>query len=275
MIDTHIHLWDLANGYAWLSKADPAFEHLIGNYDRLRRSFLAPDYTALTHGYNIVKSVHIQAFGFPGHPVAETAWLQQQANQYGYPQGIVAYANLSDPQIEATLRQQCTWPNVRGIRMPLNYAQEPWRRMADRDDYMRDPQWRQGFALLSRYNLVFDLQMYDHQAPDAVALAQNFPDTTIVVEHLAWPIAPATGFERWHQHLASLAAYPNVYLKLSGIGCVFRHADHRLIQQYLQQAVTTFGADRCLFGSNCPPIPCSTTLDPCSGSTRRRFPISL
>ena len=45
-----MHLWDLANGYAWLNNRVPAFEHLIGNYDPLRRNVLAPDYTALTHG---------------------------------------------------------------------------------------------------------------------------------------------------------------------------------------------------------------------------------
>ncbi len=58
--------------------------------------------------------------------------------------------------------------------------------MTDRGDYMRDAQWRRGFALLSDYGLSFDLQMYDLQTADAVALAQYFPETTIVIEHLAW-----------------------------------------------------------------------------------------
>jgi hypothetical protein len=43
--------------------------------------------------------------------------------------------------------------------------------MTDRGDYMRDAQWRRGFALLSDYGLSFDLQMYDHQAADAVIAA--------------------------------------------------------------------------------------------------------
>jgi predicted TIM-barrel fold metal-dependent hydrolase len=138
--------------------------------------------------------------------------------------------------------------------MPLNWDNEIWRRMAPRDDYMRDGQWRKGFALLSRHGLVFDLQMYDHQGPDAVALARDVPETTIVVEHLAWPIdLTEAGFERWAQHAASLAECPNVFLKMSGIGCVFRRASPDLIRRYLRQGVATFGADRCMFGSNCPP----------------------
>jgi hypothetical protein len=42
-------------------------------------------------------------------------------------------------------------------------------------------------------------------------------------------------------------------MKVSGIGCVFRRARPDLIRRYLRQAVATFGADRCMFGSNCPP----------------------
>jgi predicted TIM-barrel fold metal-dependent hydrolase len=44
-----------------------------------------------------------------------------------------------------------------------------------------------------------------------------------------------------------------VFLKVSGIGCVFRRSDPDLIRRYLRQAVATFGPARCLFGSNCPP----------------------
>jgi predicted TIM-barrel fold metal-dependent hydrolase len=249
-----MHLWDLANGYAWLSKPDPAFERLIGNYDQLRCNFLAPDYMALTHGANVVKSIHIQAFGFADDPVAETTWLREQSSRYGYPSAIVAYANLIDPDLGETLRRHCESGDVRGVRMPLNYDAEPWRRMADRQDYMRDAQWRKGFALLSHRGLVFEMQIYDHQAPDAVALARSFPDTKIVVEHLAWPLdLPESRFGRWAQHVASLAECPNVFMKVSGIGCVFQRSNPTLVLQYLRQAVATFGAARCMFGSNCPP----------------------
>ncbi|MBV9035072.1 MAG: hypothetical protein JO182_11330, partial [Acidobacteriaceae bacterium] len=94
VIDAHMHLWDLANGYDWLSHNDPNFERLFGNYDSLKRNFLAPDYLTMTRDCHVVKSVHVQAFGFPDNPVGETAWLQEQADQYGCPQGIIAYANL-------------------------------------------------------------------------------------------------------------------------------------------------------------------------------------
>jgi predicted TIM-barrel fold metal-dependent hydrolase len=87
-----------------------------------------------------------------------------------------------------------------------------------------------------------------------VALARIFPDTIIVVEHLAWPIdLSESGFERWVRYVASLAECPNVFMKMSGIGCVFQRSSPALVLQYLRQAVATFGAARCMFGSNCPP----------------------
>ena len=255
IIDTHMHLWDLANGYAWLSAPDPNFERLIGNYEVLRRNFIASDYALLTRGHHVLKSVHIQAFGFHDDPIDETEWLQAQADRDGYPHGIIAFANLSDPNVEDILRKHCAYRNVRGIRMPLNYDQAVWRRMADRGDYMRDAQWRRGFALISRYALSFDAQIYDHQAPDVAILAHAFPEITLVIEHLGWPIAIETpaGFERWAQRLTTLAQCPNVFLKVSGVGCVFRRVDTGLIRRYLRRAIAIFGPQRCLFGSNCPP----------------------
>jgi predicted TIM-barrel fold metal-dependent hydrolase len=98
------------------------------------------------------------------------------------------------------------------------------------------------------------MQIYDHQAHDAVALARSFPDTKIVIEHLAWPVdLSESGFERWARHAAPLAECPNVFMKVSGIGCVFQRSSSALVLQYLHQAVATFGAARCMFGSNCPP----------------------
>src|SRR5262249_38721655 len=157
-------------------------------------------------------------------------------------QGIIAFANLSDPNVEDILRKHCAYRNVRGIRMPLNYDQAVWRRMADRGDYMRDAQWRRGFALLSRYALSFDVQIYDYQAPDVAILAHAFPGTTLIIEHLGWPIAIETpaGFERWAERLTMLAQCPNVFLKVSGVGCVFRRVDTGLIRRYLRRAIAIF-----------------------------------
>lgn len=253
IIDTHMHLWDLKNDYPWLETSVPALEYMGGNYDSLKRNFLVPDYLALTKSHRVTKSVHLEAFGFQGNPVAETAWLQQQADQYGFPHGIVAHADLHHPEIDTLLKQHCEYPNVRGMRMALNYHDNPLLCMTDRGDYLTDPAWRKGFALLSQYDLLFDLQIYDHQLADAVVLAKDFPDTQIIIEHFAWPLdLSEQGFILWHERIAEMARYSNVFMKLSGLGWVFKKSDEPSIEKYIHAAIQTFGADRCMFGSNFP-----------------------
>jgi hypothetical protein len=51
--------------------------------------------------------------------------MQGQADQYGYPQGIVAYADLTHPDVEEMLCQHCTCANMRGIRMPSIMPMKP------------------------------------------------------------------------------------------------------------------------------------------------------
>lgn len=254
IIDSHMHLWDLKNNYDWLNRPVPEFEQLIGDYESLRHNFLPNDYKALVQHQNIVKSVHIQAFGFPDDPVAETKWLQMQSDKYGFPHGIVAFANLMDPEVGKVLEQHAQFANVRGIRMPLNYDKVPYRRMADRGDYLSDKQWQKGFARLADYNFSFDLQIYDHQLEDVIQLAQHFPHIKMIIEHFAWPIDLSLGgFVQWKQRMSDLTKYPNVFMKLSGLGCVFRRFPLPQVCSYLHEAIKILGIDRCMFGSNCPP----------------------
>lgn len=255
IIDTHMHLWDLNNNYAWLNNNIPEFEKLIGNYDSLRQNFLPNNYKEMIKGHKIVKSIHVQAFGFPDNPVTETKWLQEQANKYGFPHGIVAFANLTDPHIAAILEQHSEFSNMRGIRMPLNYHKIPYLRMADKSDYMKNPQWRTGFGLLKEFNFSFDVQVYDHQLDDVVDLAKTFPNIKMIIEHLSWPIdLSREGFELWKKRITPFKMLQNVSMKLSGIGCVFqRRIDESQINRYFETAIETFGMDRCMFGSNCPP----------------------
>lgn len=188
IIDTHMHLWDLRNNYPWLMSNVPTLIRLGGNYDKLKHSFLAEDYIKESQKQKITKSIHIEAFGFKGNPVLETQWLQKQADQCGFPHGIIARAELHEPDIKTILKQHCQYPNVRGIRMALNYHHEPDLCMADRGNYLKDAKWKKGFALLEEYHLVFDLQIYDHQLEEAALLAQTFPNINIIIEHLAWPL---------------------------------------------------------------------------------------
>ncbi len=121
-IDTHHHLWDLENNpYPWLQEG---IDHFVGDYTPIRHSYLVSDFHRDAEGIPLKKSVHIQAeWDHNADPVGETAWLQGVADDpasRGMPNGIIAYANLSDPDVEGVLERHAEHANWRGIRHMLN-----------------------------------------------------------------------------------------------------------------------------------------------------------
>lgn len=255
IIDTHMHLWDLSKEghYQWLKTDSPVMIDLVGNYDQIKHSFFIEDYIAMIKNHNVVKSIHVEA-AFDGNPVQETQWLQKLADQYGFPHGIVAHANLFNPDVEDTLKQQCQYANVRSIRMTLNYDKaNPKLQWVDHN-YLLDKQWRKGFSLLAKYNLIFDMQIFDTQIDDAISLVKEFPDNRVVINHYAWPLDVSENHLKvWQQKLEHLAKHSNVFLKLSGIGWIFKKAEFNIVKNYTLAGIKAFGIDRCMFGSNCPP----------------------
>ena len=255
IIDSHMHLWDIRNHYAWLNEPDNNLEKMLGDYTSLRKNFLAPKYIKLAKENNIKQSVCVEAFGFPQDPSMESNWMQKQADEHGFPNGIVSYAKLDKPDVEQLLIRHIENTNVRGIRMVLNWHDLPHMRMTDRPDYMIDQKWLDGFSLLSKYNLSFDLQIFDHQLVEAKQLAKDFPNTQIILEHLAWPTDfSSAGFLSWKKNIASIAECDNVVIKLSCFGCAFqKKLSHHTIKKYIKTAIDVFTPDRCMFGSNFPP----------------------
>ena len=70
-----------------------------------------------------------------------------------------------------------------------------------------------------------DAQVVFTQLPELAAFARAIPDLTIVLNHLGglWRIGPFAGRDdevlpAWKQGLAEVAACPNVFMKLGGIG---------------------------------------------------------
>lgn len=254
IIDTHMHFWDLKNDYPWLKNNDVNLEKLIGNYDVLKENFLPDDYIKMVEKHNIRKTVHIEVLAFPNNPVLETKWLQEQYEKHKIPNAIIAYADLSSSNVEDILNAHSLYKNMRGIRMPLNHHDTiDYLRFVEFSNYMQDPKWLYGFSLLEKYNLLFEAQLYPHQVPDLKEVATRYPKTTIVLEHFGWPLDGSdSGFIHWKNQLQLISTCSNVVLKLSNVLCsAFENIDK--MTKYIQTAIEIFGANRCMFGSNCPP----------------------
>lgn len=245
-IDAHAHLWDLSRDtYPWLS---PPFGDSgpNGNTCTIAVDHRLDDYLAEAANWNVVGMVHVDAGA--AQPLPETDWLQAIADQRGMPNGIVANAALNDPHVEALLAAHATRPNVRGIRHIINFHADPNRTYLDRD-LSEDADWIRGFGLLGKYALSFDLQAYSAQFHRLAPLFERHPETPVIINHTGMGI---DGDAAWRASMAAMAALPQVSIKLSGLGWVYRPFSAAAIRDRVRDAVDIFGVERCMMASNFP-----------------------
>jgi predicted TIM-barrel fold metal-dependent hydrolase len=250
MIDTHHHVW-LRKDVAWL--ADPAPPRMFGDYFGIRRDYTVVEWMRDIVPQGAVKSVHVTALWGPGKALDETKWLQAQADKHGFPHGLVFNVDLTAPDADAALKAQKQFPNVRGARQMLYWDKQPERQGAPRPDFCNDPDFRRGFALLEKYDLHFELQVYAHQAKFAVELLKAFPNIRMILVH-AGMLTERTpeAINEWRAALAAMAAYPNLHIKLSGLGMYSLGLSYPQARQVIRDAIQIFGIDRTIYGSNFP-----------------------
>ena len=248
-VDAHLHLWDLLHiRYPWLS---PPFsdDGPNGSVEPIARDYGIDDYLADARGWNLVGAVHVDAGADPRDALRETEWLEALHDTRGLPSGIVAFAALDDPGVEALLDAHAAHPHVRGIRHIVNWHEDPRRTYTPRD-VTGDAAWARGFALLAKYGLSFDLQAYAGQFAGLAGLIARHPDTQVVINHMGMPIEGER--EVWRSGMAALAALPNVAVKISGAGFIRRPWSAETVRPYILETIASFGPDRCLFASDFP-----------------------
>ena len=253
IIDPHHHLWDLqSNYYPWLT--DHITTRVCGDYAAIRHDYLISDFRRDIDGLEVVASVHIQAEHDPRDPVCETRWLQTIADDRdksaGFPHGIVAYADLSAPDVERTLQAHRSFANTRGIRQSLNgILNDP----GANKDLLRDPIWRSNLALVGRLGFSFDLQLYPQHVAVALPLLRANPDMRFILCHTGLPADQSPeGAATWRSAIRELATCENLAVKISGFGMFDRTWTRESIRPFVRDAIEIFGTGRCMFASNFP-----------------------
>lgn len=101
---------------------------------------------------------------------------------------VVAGADLSDVNVEEVYRKHCQSKRVRGIRQLLNFhPTKPQYSEQVHDNFITDPQWQSGFALLEKYNLSFDLHILAGQMQRSADLVRKFPNIPVMLNHCGAP----------------------------------------------------------------------------------------
>jgi predicted TIM-barrel fold metal-dependent hydrolase len=250
IIDAHHHIWQMKN-LPWLV-GEPV-PRIFGQYESIRRDYPIEEYLADIRDCGVRKTVYVQVNWIPHQEVDETRWVQSIADKFGCPNAIVGFADLARSNVEETLAAHLESPLFRGIRQQLHWHVNPQYRFAGRPDLMNDSQWRRGFALLEKFGLVFELQIFASQMADGAKLAADFPETIIVLEHAGMlEDRSENGWNQWRAGMRLLAENPNVYTKISGLGTFLHRFDRDAIRPVVLETIEIFGPNRCMFGSNFP-----------------------
>ena len=250
IIDAHHHVWRQQD-LPWLT--GPMVPRIFGPYEAIRRDYPMAEYLDDVADAGVTASVYVQANWPPERFEDEVAWVQSVADVTGWPHAIVGYADFLAEDVRPQLDRLAQYPLMRGLRMQLHWHDNEAYRFAARPDLCTDPVLQRNVAHLADHGWCFELQVFAGQMQGAVALVTACPDVTFVLQHAGMlEDFSESGRAAWFRGMEQLAAEPSVVAKLSGLGTFIHRNDPAHIADMVAETVATFGAERCLYGSNFP-----------------------
>jgi predicted TIM-barrel fold metal-dependent hydrolase len=253
IIDAHQHFWDLERNYIPWLRDEPQIPFRYGDYSAIRRTYLPADYLADASGFEIAGTVFVEAEWNPADPIGEVEWVGRLRETDHLPSVMVAQAWLDRPDAPAVLEPHGRTAFVRGIRHKPRAARSPDDVIEGAPGSMGDPRWRSGYRLLSPNGLSFDLQTPWWHLAEARRLADDFPETQIILNHTGLPAdRTAEGLAGWRAAMRLLAGAPNVAVKISGLGQAGRPWSADENRAIVLETIEIFGVSRAMFASNFP-----------------------
>ncbi|MEO0700317.1 MAG: amidohydrolase family protein, partial [Pseudomonadota bacterium] len=157
IVDAHHHLWDLSHcHYPWLMER--GVRRFFGDPAPIQRDYMVEDLRADFAGLPVTKSVHIQVGTALEDSLNETRWLQSCADATGLPSAIVAFADLTAPDVTQVLDQHAASPAFRGVRQIVGRSAEEDEKTGT-NTLLGNPAFKTGLGELARRGLSFDLQL--------------------------------------------------------------------------------------------------------------------
>ena len=232
-IDAHQHFWDLARlDYPWMPPGESV----------LRKNYLPEDLAPILDVNRFDGTVVVQA----NVVIEETWWLLDLAARYELIRGVVAWLDLTDPEIGHTLDRCQRHPKFKGVRHLVH--DEPDNQWLLRHDVIR------GLRELARRKIPYDLLLRPPHLQFIPKLAERVPDLRMVIDHVAKPLIATHEMEPWGRDMETVSKIPGMHCKLSGM---ITEADHKTwkpddLRPYVQHVLSLFPPDRLMFGSDWP-----------------------
>ena len=232
-IDAHQHFWDISLlTYPWMP-SDPS---------PLRRNYLPSDLQPILETHRFDGSIVVQAH----HSLDEARWLLQLASENSFIKGVVAWVDLTDPQVGQALDELQQDAHFKGVRHLVHDEPDP--------HWLLRPDVLRGLQELARRGIPYDLLLRPVHLPLVPTLAEKLPDLRMVIDHIAKPSISTGEFDNWARAMENVFPIPNLFCKLSGM--ITEAAWHNWsasdLRPYVAFVFQGFGPDRLMFGSDWP-----------------------
>jgi L-fuconolactonase len=237
-VDAHHHVWDLlaVRDQPWMVPDTMA---------PIRRSFGIDEFAAEARSNGVDSSVVVQTAA----DVTETEELLDLAAASTLVGGVVGWVDVGATDVGDQLDRLLARPSgssLVGIRSLAEYQPDP--------AWLARPAVLAGLREVARRGLCNDLLVLPHQLTAAVIATREVTESRFVLDHLSKPQIAAGVYQTWADELSALARNGNVSAKISGLvteanWSTWTPSD---IRPYVDHALSVFGSDRVIFGSDWP-----------------------
>jgi L-fuconolactonase len=233
VIDSHHHFWKYSREeYPWIGEGQ----------DVLKQDFLPADLKKEIDAAKVDGVLSVQA----RQSLEETRWLLELAGKNDFIRGVVGWVPLVSETVEKDLDQFAGEKKFKGVRHVLQDEKDP--------GFMLNPNFFRGIRKLKKFNLVYDILIYQGQLPAVWPLVGDFPEHVFVLDHIAKPRIRQKEIDTWRNNIHVVAKHENVYCKLSGMATEADHGGWSAadLRPYVEVVLEAFGPKRLMFGSDWP-----------------------
>ncbi|WP_126664864.1 amidohydrolase family protein [Haloterrigena salifodinae] len=247
-VDTHTHAWgEPTDELPWAADVLPP--GWTGSYTH--RDLVA-DMDAAGVDEAVVVTTPLYGRGVRANEYTMRSIEAHPDRLYGV--GLLEFFRSGPEAIVSALKRVTGHPRMLGVRMHAAHEYEVIPTTVDRcGDWILDerlePVWRAAGDLETCVFVFPKAQQLGHLA----TLADRYPETTVVVDHMAWPDETTSPDEGSWTEFETLAEYENVSVKLSSLPrSATEPWPYEDLHGYVTNLVEWFGPERLLLGSDYP-----------------------
>lgn len=121
------------------------------------------------------------------------------------------------------------------------------------EQWMSHPKWDRMFQTGAEHNLALSFLMNPGDMPEVGRMCANYPDTPVIIDHLARIGAGAPPDDAQVTELCGLAEHKNILMKVGAFYALGKATPpYTDMLPMIERVVDAYGPDRCMWESDCP-----------------------